>query len=135
MLKSRAVRMSMLIAGGAVVLGATAGVAYAVADNVNAPYAQAAVRVQADGAIARAKGIDSVTKPAAGTYCVKFTNPGFRFNDVIITSTSHTFGHWPLVAPAGNQCGNDANTVRVLMNALNNANGAYTDASFSIAVH
>ncbi len=135
MFKSKTARVSALIAGGAAVLGVTAGVAYAVADNVSAPYAQAAVRVNADGTIARAKGIDKVTKPEAGTYCVKFSNTGLKFNDTIITSTSHTYGHWPLVVPAGAVCGNNANTVRVLMNALNKDNGAYSDASFSIAVH
>ncbi|WP_327302112.1 hypothetical protein OG730_00020 [Streptomyces sp. NBC_01298] len=71
---------------------------------------------------------------ATGAYCVKFSNPNFKFDDVIITATSHQYGHLPTVTAAAANCGTDANTVRVLTNHLTSSN-SYGDASFSLAVH
>lgn len=128
---SRAVTVG--VAAVACCAAVAGGVAYAVTDTVFAPYAQAAVTVAANGTILKAKGIDSVTRPSAGNYCVKVSDPDLTASNSIHSTASHTYrvDVVSYVSPQST-CGSDPKSIRVIMV---DQNGTIVNAAFSLAVH
>lgn len=133
MLKGKKSRSAVLAAAGIVLASATAGVAYAVADNVKAPYAQAAATVQSNGTISNAKGIEAVRHLATGEYCVTFSDTDLKVSKSIIQATANS-GNRILQVTWGSNigCGSAQNVVKV--NATDQ-NGAKGNSWFTISVH
>lgn len=127
----------VLTGGGAVAVLLLAGTGYALADTgtqankAEAPYAQVAVRSDANGTIVKQEGVVSVTKVATGQYCVK------AIATVDVPSTipfAVTYGRNYIAAyTAGgtSACGGDTQSYRVY---TYDSNGAYADRAFSLLV-
>ncbi|MEV4976393.1 hypothetical protein [Streptomyces scopuliridis] len=133
MYKGKKSRSVLLAAAGIVLAGTTAGVAYAVADNVKAPYAQAAATVQSNGHIKNAKGIESVNRLRAGEYCVTFSDKDLKVANSIIQATPNSGNRILQVTWGDSQgCGSGQNVVKV---NTTNYDGAKSDSWFTISVH
>lgn len=131
------------IAAAAVLAAVTASVGTAVAfasqaGPARAPYAQAGALVEHDGTLSQSKGIASVQKPSAGTYCIKFTDAArLDPQKLIPTAVIGASGTTPWDAtimvrtdPWGD-CGNATDTVTV----FTGTNGGPADLPFYIAIH
>ncbi|MFF1561747.1 hypothetical protein [Streptomyces sp. NPDC058279] len=130
---------SLVWAGAALslVLGGTwVGVAVAAppgAAKVKAPYAQAAAVVNADGSVNRSKGIEAVTHPKTGHYCVELEDKDLDIRNLVPSATlqytSFEYGvrisMWPHP-----ECGTRADTFLVITGKT----GVWTDQSFSFVV-
>lgn len=127
--KSRPV---VLVTAGVMLAGATAGVAYAVADNIKAPYVQAAATVQGNGATYHTKGIDSVRRLASGEYCVTFSDTELRGAKAIAQATVHSPNRVAWTSWSDTGCGNARNLVKVTTTDLDGANA---DSWFTVSVH
>ncbi|MGW1404667.1 hypothetical protein [Streptomyces sp. NPDC002403] len=133
MFKGKNSRPVVLATAGVVLAGATAGVAYAVADNVKAPYAQAAATVQSNGTIHNAKGIEAVKRLNAGEYCVTFSDTDLRVSKSIIQATANSANRILQVTWGdAHGCGSAQNVVKV--NA-SDQNGTKADSWFTVSVH
>jgi hypothetical protein len=133
-LQTRSGRAVALAVAGAVIAAVSAGAAVALsaADTVQAPYAQAAVTVNADGSIAKAKSIAGVTRVSPGMYCVRVSDPGVTVANSVPMVASHTYRLQPVTATApAVACGGDPQSVLVTME---DQNGAPADGSFSLVV-
>lgn len=119
-----------LLAGGtcAAVAAAPPGSA-----KVTAPYAQAAAVVNANGSVNRSKGIEAVTKPAEGHYCVELEDKDLDIRKLVPSATLQyvSFDYdvrismWPHPS-----CGTRADTFLVITGKP----GVYADAAFSLVV-
>ncbi|MES9512037.1 hypothetical protein ABWJ92_37580 [Streptomyces sp. NPDC000609] len=133
MLKGMNSRAVALAALGVVLAGTTAGVAYAVADNVKAPYAQAAATVQSNGTISNAKGIESVKRINTGEYCINFADADLKVSKSILQATANSANRILQVTwGSGIGCGSAQNTAKV---NVSNENGTKADSWFTISVH
>ncbi|MFJ1611880.1 hypothetical protein ACIODT_00245 [Streptomyces sp. NPDC088251] len=134
MFKSRGSRSIALGAVGVTVVAATAGVAFAVADNVKAPYAQAGALVQSDGTVLRAKGVETVRHLGPGDYCVTFSDSEFEPSKVLPSVTSLSRGKSVAYSwgAAGSTCDRTKHEARVW---TTDANGSVSDAWFSIVIN
>ncbi|KOG54649.1 hypothetical protein ADK75_13515 [Streptomyces virginiae] len=100
---------------------------------VTAPYAQAAAVVNANGSVNRSKGIEAVTKPAAGHYCVELEDKDLDIRKLVPNATLQYISFeydirismWPHPS-----CGTRTDTFLVITGKP----GVYEDASFSIVV-
>ncbi|MCX5014949.1 hypothetical protein OG765_28810 [Streptomyces sp. NBC_00555] len=100
---------------------------------VTAPYAQAAAVVNANGSVNRSKGIEAVTKPAAGHYCVELEDKDLDIRKLVPTATLQYISFeydvrismWPHPS-----CGTRTDTFLVITGKP----GVYEDASFSIVI-
>jgi hypothetical protein len=118
---------------GPLVAAASAGTALALTGTAVAPYAQAAVTVADDGSIVRAKGVDQVTRPAIGVYCVRVSAPGVTVAGSIHTVASRTGGLAPFTSTVPEAtCDDDPRSIRVIMV---DRQGDFADGGFSLAVH
>ncbi|MFG2408297.1 hypothetical protein ACGFR8_28935 [Streptomyces brevispora] len=85
---------------------------------MTAPYAQASALVNADGSLARSKGIKSVTRaPAAGRFCVQLEDSRLDVNELTPVATLSTGGYpgQVYIDPANNgQCGSQKDTILVV---------------------
>jgi hypothetical protein len=124
-------RSVALAAAGLVLAGATAGVAYAVADNVKAPYTQAAATVKENGTIHNAKGIKEVRRLRAGEYCVTFSDTSLKVSKSITQATAHNVNRIVQVTWGQESCGTGGNIAKV--NTTNQA-GTKADSWFTIAI-
>ncbi|MFE6976325.1 hypothetical protein [Streptomyces sp. NPDC057682] len=123
----------LIAAAGVAAVGTAsiAGVALAAdpTENVNAPYAQAAAYVKADGTAARkTNAVGSVTKTATGRYCVTLTS-NVDANKVIPNVSLTTGAPWHseiYVVVGGSSC--PQNSLRV----QTGVNGSYKDLSFYV---
>ncbi len=61
------------------------------AAKAKAPYAQAAAEVNANGSVNRSKGIESVTKPAVGQYCVELEDKDLDITKLVPTATMQLY--------------------------------------------
>lgn len=109
-------------ASGVIAFTAVAGTTAASASTpgpARAPYAQASALVGADGSVFQAKGIQSVTKPQTGVYCIKFTDPRLDPQKLTPVATLGATGSTPWDAQVlirtdpSTQCGNATDTVTV----------------------
>ncbi|MFE9481322.1 hypothetical protein ACFYNM_22290 [Streptomyces spororaveus] len=120
-----------LLAGGTWV--GTAVAAPPGSAKVTAPYAQAAAVVNANGSVNRSKGIEAVTKPAAGHYCVELEDKDLDIRKLVPNATLQYISFeydirismWPHPS-----CGTRTDTFLVITGKP----GVYEDASFSIVV-
>lgn len=127
----RASKKSRVVACVAGVVGVaaltTGGVALAAVGGVNAPYAQASALINADGSIARSKGVAAVTlPPASGRFCVRLSDPRLDVNELTPVATLTTSGYPGLIyiEPGLNpQCGNRSDTILVVTTNTQNAGG------------
>nr|WSX53993.1 hypothetical protein OG409_36795 [Streptomyces sp. NBC_00974] len=100
---------------------------------VTAPYAQAAAVVNSNGSVNRSKGIEAVTKPATGHYCVELEDKDLDIRKLVPNATLqyNSFEYdvrismWPHPS-----CGTRTDTFLVITGKP----GVYEDASFSIVV-
>ena len=100
---------------------------------MTAPYAQAAVVVNANGSVNRSKGIEAVTKPAVGHYCVELEDKDLDIRKLVPSATlqyvSFDYGvrvsMWPHPS-----CGTRSDTFLVITGTP----GVLADASFSLVV-
>lgn len=109
-------RSAAVVGSGLLALGAAAGVAYAVTDTADAPHSQAAVMVQNDGSVVRSRGIESVTQPTAGVFCIKVTDKNIKSSESIPVATLRG-GAWDSFIRVGYStatCGNAEDTFSVL---------------------
>ncbi|MEU4834782.1 hypothetical protein [Streptosporangium sp. NPDC023615] len=134
-------KRALALAGVAVMAGLAAGPAWAgdkgtgaaVPIKVTAPYAQAAAVVNADGSLNRAKGINAVTKPGVGQYCVELEDKDLDITKLVPSATlqytSFEYGirisMWPHPA-----CGTQKNTFHVITGMPNK----WEDRAFSFVV-
>ncbi|MEO3855345.1 hypothetical protein [Acrocarpospora sp. B8E8] len=82
------------------------------------PYAQASAKVAADGTLVQSKGVKSLTKPAAGVYCVSFLNPSLKVDRLTPVATLVATGAtpWGIVMARTTpsvECGNRVGTLTV----------------------
>ncbi|GAA1004478.1 hypothetical protein Aple_071820 [Acrocarpospora pleiomorpha] len=80
--------------------------------------AQASAKVAADGTLVQSKGIKSLTKPAAGVYCVRFLDPLLKVDELTPVATLVATGStpWGIVMARTTpsvECGNRADTLSV----------------------
>ncbi len=133
--KTRAVVWTS-VALGLLAGGTWAGTAVAAppgSAKVTAPYAQAAAVVNANGSVNRSKGIEAVTKPAAGHYCVELEDKDLDIRKLVPNATLQYISFeydirismWPHPS-----CGTRTDTFLVITGKP----GVYEDASFSIVV-
>ncbi|MGW8768905.1 hypothetical protein ACWGN5_41275 [Streptomyces sp. NPDC055815] len=120
-----------VVLGGAGLIAATAaaGIAYAVADNAYAPHSQAAVSVAPDGTILKAYGIESVTRPTVGEYCIKVKDAEVKKAESIPVAT--LTGGWSdhyIRVEWGTPCGSDDDVFSVTTRRT--TGNASTDAPF-----
>ncbi|ARE78366.1 hypothetical protein B6R96_34160 [Streptomyces sp. Sge12] len=124
------------VALGLIAGGTWAGTAVAAppgSAKVTAPYAQAAAVVNANGSVNRSKGIEAVTKPAAGHYCVELEDKDLDIRKLVPNATLQYISFeydirismWPHPS-----CGTRTDTFLVITGKP----GVYEDASFSIVV-
>jgi len=121
----------------ALAVGATAGVALADSspNRALAPYAQASAKVFGDGTRDQSKGIKSVSKPAAGTYCIEFDDPriDLKRSTPVATGVTAPGRRWPghiMLSDNVGQCGNGVNALVVYTGNVN----ALEDMDFNIVV-
>lgn len=119
MFKYKKSRVAACVAGVIGLAGlASGGVALAAAGGVDAPYAQASALINANGSIARSKGISGVTlAPATGRFCVRLENPQLDVTRLTPVATLTTGGYpgQVYVEPGLNpQCGNRRDTILVV---------------------
>ncbi|WP_026422272.1 hypothetical protein [Actinokineospora inagensis] len=116
------------------VVALTAGTATAaIPDNVDAPYARAAVMVKADGTVLKAKGVDSVVRKDVGRYCVTFTDSRLVPGEVIPTTAALTWDRFiavPTYATAF--CDNDR---RVFAVGTSDNTKAWADSGFTLVIN
>ncbi|MFE7113229.1 hypothetical protein ACFU98_27990 [Streptomyces sp. NPDC057575] len=102
------------------------------AAKATAPYAQAAAVVEANGSADRSKGIEQVTKPSTGHYCVQLED-NLDIRKLVPTATlqyrAFDYGVRIAMYPNGT-CGNRSDTFLVITGTP----GTYADAGFSIVV-
>ncbi|WP_030267582.1 hypothetical protein [Streptomyces violens] len=127
---------------GALVLTAAAvasvpvltGTAAAAPGDMNAPYARAAAKVAANGAVLASKNVASVTRPRAGAYCVKVSDPAIDLANAAITASINGGAYARTISATGDptgECGNDPSTITVYTFYIS-AN--LSDAPFTVAV-
>ncbi|GAA2992277.1 hypothetical protein [Actinokineospora diospyrosa] len=126
----------ILVAGSmaVAVVALTAGTAIAaIPDNVDAPYARAAVMVKADGTVLKAKGVDSVVRKDAGKYCVTFTDSRLVPGEVIPTTTALTWDRFVTVpAIPSSICDRDP---RVFAVGTSDNTKAWADSGFTLVIN
>ncbi|MFD9357242.1 hypothetical protein [Streptomyces sp. NPDC060031] len=121
-----------LVAGG-VFAGVAMAAAPPGAAKANAPYAQAAAVLNADGSVNRSKGIERVTKPAEGQYCIELEDKSLDINKLVANATLQKYSfdydvqisNWPHPT-----CGTRSDTYLVVTGKP----GVWADASFSFTV-
>lgn len=128
---STASRAALLLGTAAVAVVTATGVAYAAPDTMDAPYAQAAARINANGSILASKGIDTVTRPQAGTYCVTFTKNLDLPHSAPQATVVGDYGTVTLRMDANSLCNNQENTLTVL---TRNTNSVRDNIAFTLAI-
>ncbi|MFJ3439508.1 hypothetical protein ACIPMU_39105 [Streptomyces cyaneofuscatus] len=132
MFHSRITRSMVLgTAGIGAVMAVSAGVAVAVADNVQAPYAQAGATVTGGGAVQNAKGVEEVRRLGAGEYCVTFTDPQFDPAKVLPSVSSLQRG---MIVNYTWSSGCDKSNHSAKVSATDSS-GQAADSWFSIVIH
>ncbi|WP_371094844.1 hypothetical protein [Streptomyces sanglieri] len=105
----------------------TAGIASA---DTTAPYARAAAVVTVDGKLLHGKNT-SVSRPKAGTYCVKVLDPEINLaNAAIVATLTNDYGQILALGTPNANCGNAADTILVMTSSNNSA----ADKAFTVAV-
>nr|WSS66242.1 hypothetical protein OG284_35965 [Streptomyces sp. NBC_01177] len=108
------------------------GSANAVPDTMDAPYAQAAARVNGDGAILASKGIDTVVRPHLGAYCVSFTkNLDLSQTAPQATVESADFGAITVITRPYGWCDNKQGVLTVI---IRGHDGVRKDLPFTLAI-
>ncbi|MFH8520631.1 hypothetical protein ACH4CE_37450 [Streptomyces gelaticus] len=103
------------------------------ADDVKAPYAQAAATVQSNGTIHNAKGIESVKRINPGEYCINFADADLKVSKSILQATANSTNRIIQVTWGSEHgCGSAQNTAKV---NTTNENGTKADSWFTISVH
>ncbi|MFE9139420.1 hypothetical protein [Streptomyces sp. NPDC007355] len=123
--------IGMAAAAAALAVGFSSS-AQAVPDTMDAPYAQAAARIHADGTIRASKGIDTVTHPRTGVYCVSFTkNLNLPQTAPQATVESDDFGVITVITTPYGWCNNEQGTLSLL---IRGQDGARKDLPFTLAI-
>ncbi|MGW4033401.1 hypothetical protein ACWEFL_29585 [Streptomyces sp. NPDC004838] len=131
MFQSKIARSVALGTVGLAVAAVTAGVAVAVADNVQAPYARAGATVTDTGALLNAKGIDQVRRLGPGEYCVTFTDAQFDPSKVLPSVSSLQRARIVSYSWASD-CDGGGRSAKVW---ATDVNGQVADSWFSIVIH
>lgn len=130
--RSRAIALTV---AALVSVPAMASTAAAVAVDLYAPYARAAAKVAANGALLAQKNVASSTRVATGQYCVKVSDPDIDdLKDAAIQVTSN--GAWVTFIVNGaptSGCGNATDTITVWSSDRNS--GGWADSAFTVSVH
>ncbi|MGW7276522.1 hypothetical protein ACWGH5_39265 [Streptomyces sp. NPDC054864] len=143
MLKTIRSRRGAIGTGAALALlaaGAAGGVALAddAAVRAKAPHAQASAQINGDGTRNQSKGIQSVDRVAAGTYCVKFDDDTridvSRSTPVatLVADSRTPFLSILVTTKPSPACGNDADALTVYTGRP--ANNTPEDGSFMLLV-
>jgi hypothetical protein len=129
---SSSVRAIGLAGAAAALAVGVSGSANAVPDTMNAPYAQAAARINTNGAIQASKGIDTVTHPQVGTYCVSFTKTlNLAQTAPQATVESADFGVISVITRPHGWCGSEQGTLTVI---IRGQDGLRKDLPFTLAI-
>ena len=134
-IRTAVLRVSTAVATTAIATAALVGAAAAApTEAVQAPYAQAAGSINADGTIQNSKGVVSVNKPEAGRYCIQLET-ATPISDLVANATPRSGAAWNtqifVTAEPNSRCGNRTDTL--LVTTGNPTNGA-TDAPFNFTV-
>jgi hypothetical protein len=107
-------RSAVFCGAGLLALGGI-GAAYAVADRGDAPHSQAAAMVHGDGQVTVSRGIESVTEPTDGVFCIKVSDKSIKAEDSIPVATK-VAGHHAgtlMVFRGSKECGTADDTFKV----------------------
>ncbi|MEV0263879.1 hypothetical protein AB0I49_21410 [Streptomyces sp. NPDC050617] len=101
----------------------------------DAPYAQAAASVAANGSLLLAKNVDEVTNPSAGRYCVHISDPDIDLARSIPTGTLNGYeargGAVRVFTKPVGVCNSDPHTAYV---SVFNKDGDFTNAAFFFTI-
>ncbi|MEV4430578.1 hypothetical protein ACN9M0_35770 [Streptomyces sp. R-07] len=128
--RARAIALTVAALVSVPVLASTAVAAPA---DMYAPYARAAAKVSAGGTLTDSKNVTSVSRPRAGVYCVKITDPDIDLRKAAVLATVN--GIKIRMISVNNApdpaCGNAADAVTVYTFY---ADGTSSDAPFTLTV-
>ncbi|MFE9045969.1 hypothetical protein ACFYOG_34375 [Streptomyces sp. NPDC007818] len=110
-----------------------AGTAVAAPADMYAPYARAAAKVAANGEVLAQKNVSSVTYgTAAGSYCVKVSDPDIELKDAAVVATiSNNRAMITAIGDPHPWCQSAANAITVV---ITDSAGAAMSAPFTVAV-